>query len=166
MSEFNSMDGLVGASLARFARDETTFEWGAFAREAKRAANYACQLCRQSCEHMRLVVHHPFYVMGRRKWEYELKDVQVLCQPCHDAMHERLNDFRRYVFGGLTPESMRVLNGALTVGVQVYGPMVLARAVAELVSAPGAVERFSAAWREVVRTEDFTEQKATKGTKE
>lgn len=148
MSEFTRIDELVGSSRARFARDETTFEWGAFAREAKRAANYACAMCRQSGEHVRLVVHHPFYVVGRRKWEYALKDVQVLCQPCHDRMHERLNEFRQHVFAGLTPESMRVLNGALTVGLKGYGPMVLARAVAELVASPGAVQRFSDAWRE------------------
>lgn len=148
MSEFKAFDELVQANRAKFAREETTFEWRAFAQEAKRAANYACQICRQGGSHMTLRVHHPFYVVGRHKWEYELSDVQVLCNPCHEAIHERLQEFRQYVFPRLTPEAMRVLNGALSVGVVGYKPMMLARAVAEMVGSPGAVQRFSDAWRE------------------
>lgn len=148
MSEFRDMEELIGAKRARFAQDETTFEWGAFAREAKRAANYSCQICRQGGPYVMLSVHHPFYEPGRRKWEYELKDVQVLCQPCHEKMHVCLQDFRKFVFPRLTPQTMRMLNGALSVGLENYEASELARAVAELVSSPGAVKRFSEAWRE------------------
>lgn len=148
MSEFRSIDELIGAKRARFAQDETTFEWREFATRAKRSANYACQLCRKGGPHVCLVVHHPFYELGRRKWEYEFKDVQVLCQPCHELMHERLQEFRRHVFARLTPQSMRVLNGALSVGLEHYDASVLARAVAALVSSPGAVKRFADDWRE------------------
>jgi len=148
MSEAKSFNELLEGRRAKFEQDHTTFEWRAFTQEAKRAANYACQLCRQGGPHMTLMVHHPFYVAGKRKWEYEISDVQVLCGPCHEAMHKRLQQFRQYVFPRLTPEAFRVLNGALSVGVVGYNAMVLARAVANMVASPGAVKRFSDDWRE------------------
>lgn len=148
MSEARSMDEIVGMNRAKFQRDETTFEWNAFAKEAKRAANYSCQICKRGGPAIQLAVHHPFYEVGRRKWEYKLSDVQVLCQPCHEDMHEALQAFRRYVFSRMTPRGLQVLNGALVVGLSRFDAGTLARAVASLVSAPSALQRFADEWRD------------------
>lgn len=34
-----------------------------------------------------LQIHHPKYIYGRMAWEYTCKEVQVLCEKCHAAVH-------------------------------------------------------------------------------
>lgn len=130
-------------------RERTTMEWRAFSDRCKEAADFACQICRQRKEGVRLVVHHPFYVSGRRLWEYELHEVQVLCggeHGCHSRMHERLEQFKRYVFPRLTPDAFAHLNGALSVGLRAYGAERVGYAVAELLSDGRLTARYADAW--------------------
>lgn len=61
-------------------------------------------------------------------------------------MHERLTEFRKHVFRGLKPDSFRVLNGALAVGLTEHDPLEFCYAVAEMAASPGSVKRFCAAW--------------------
>jgi hypothetical protein len=147
MSDARSFQELVGQRLARFAAQEKTFEWRAFATRAKEAAGWQCQICKRSGTTRTLSVHHNYYDATRPKWDYELSDVRVLCGECHAGLHERLNEFRRYVFARLTPESFGVINGALSVGLVGYRPMMLAYALAELVGSPSSVERFASSYK-------------------
>lgn len=38
-------------------------------------------------------VHHNGYVSGREPWEYELHEVKVLCEACHETIHELQKEF-------------------------------------------------------------------------
>lgn len=147
MSDARSTAEIVGERLARFADQERTFEWRAFAMRAKEAAQWKCQCCGISGRAGTLAVHHPFYEPHRCKWEYELHEVMVLCHGCHERLHEQLNRFKREVFRQLTPETFEVINGALATGLAAYRPRLLAFAIAEMVASPGSVERFAAAWK-------------------
>lgn len=121
-------------------------EWQVFAHRVREANNFACALCRLG--HKELNVHHHAYEPGRKPWEYEVSEVTLLCRPCHQAMHDGLQNFRRYVFARMTPRGMQVLNGAMAVGLERFDAGTLARAVACLVSSPGAVRRFAEDWRD------------------
>lgn len=147
MSDERSVEEIVGARMAMFAQQERTFEWRAFANRAKEAAQWRCQSCGKSGNGGTLAVHHPFYEPHRKKWEYELSEVMVLCGECHGGLHDELKRFRKEVFAHLTPEAFGLLNGALSVGLVAYRPRVLAFAISEMVSSPASVERFAGAWK-------------------
>lgn len=34
-----------------------------------------------------LQIHHTFYIMGKMPWEYDIKDMRVLCKKCHQRIH-------------------------------------------------------------------------------
>lgn len=57
--------------------------------QAMEAAEFHCQRCFDG--ETTLNVHHKFYVKGRMVWEYELHELQVLCEPCHEVQHQ-VND--------------------------------------------------------------------------
>lgn len=54
--------------------------------EALNAAEFECNKCgdKESTLH----VHHRKYVKGRSAWEYELSELQVLCETCHGVTHD------------------------------------------------------------------------------
>lgn len=53
--------------------------------EAMQRAEFTCDSC---CDgNTQLHVHHRRYVKGRAIWEYELDELSVLCEPCHEAQH-------------------------------------------------------------------------------
>ena len=43
-----------------------------------------CQICRTSNN---LQVHHTKYIEGRKAWEYENEDLQLVCEKCHTEIH-------------------------------------------------------------------------------
>jgi 5-methylcytosine-specific restriction endonuclease McrA len=49
--------------------------------EVLNSKDWTCEACGsvEKCLH----VHHKKYVYGRNPWEYELKDLSVLCEDCH-----------------------------------------------------------------------------------
>lgn len=53
--------------------------------EAMEAAEFTCQRCYD--KDTTLNVHHRRYVKGRKVWEYELRELEVLCEPCHEEFH-------------------------------------------------------------------------------
>lgn len=60
------------------------------------AASFRCVCC-ESTEKT-LHVHHKSYVKGRMAWEYELHELEALCEDCHEAAHaakERLDEVLR-----------------------------------------------------------------------
>lgn len=34
-----------------------------------------------------LQIHHTFYIRGKMPWEYDIKDMRVLCRTCHQRIH-------------------------------------------------------------------------------
>ena len=34
-----------------------------------------------------LQIHHTFYISGKMTWEYDVKDMRVLCKKCHQRIH-------------------------------------------------------------------------------
>ena len=34
-----------------------------------------------------LQIHHTFYISGKMPWEYDIKDMRVLCKMCHQRIH-------------------------------------------------------------------------------
>lgn len=54
--------------------------------ERLNAARFSCENCGD--ETTELHVHHPEYFRGRKAWEYEDDELEVLCKPCHSKHHE------------------------------------------------------------------------------
>ena len=54
--------------------------------EAMEAAQFSCEDCGDT--ETTLNVHHQRYVKGRMIWEYELHELMVLCEPCHQTQHQ------------------------------------------------------------------------------
>lgn len=50
------------------------------------AAEFTCQSCFDSSS--TLHVHHTRYIKGRDPWEYEDRELWVLCEDCHSSLHE------------------------------------------------------------------------------
>ena len=122
----------------------STDEWKTFAKENRERVGNACEICKRGDR--RLNVHHIAYKQGMEPWEYDVGDVVVLCEVCHNEMHAELQKFRQYVFGKLTPQAFKILNGALAVALRTYEPLVFAHALAEFVSTPSLVKRYADAW--------------------
>lgn len=53
--------------------------------EALETAEFTCQRCFDT--EAQLHVHHKRYVKGRTVWEYDLAELAVLCDSCHDIAH-------------------------------------------------------------------------------
>jgi hypothetical protein len=51
------------------------------------AAGWKCVEC--GAEEQQLHVHHKRYIAGAKPWEYEDKDLVVLCERCHEKAHGR-----------------------------------------------------------------------------
>lgn len=44
-----------------------------------------------------LHVHHRIYIRGRDPWEYEDSDLRLICEECHDFIHQTEQDFRAFI---------------------------------------------------------------------
>jgi hypothetical protein len=55
--------------------------------EAMSSAQWLCQRCPSNDNAIALHVHHMDYVPGRAPWEYELRELLVVCEPCHKELH-------------------------------------------------------------------------------
>lgn len=53
--------------------------------EALSARDFACEVCYDG--ESTLHVHHKQYFKGRDPWEYEINQLSVLCESCHEAQH-------------------------------------------------------------------------------
>lgn len=68
-------------------------QWQKKRLEAMEAAGFICRICGDNDS--QLHVHHKRYVKGRKIWEYDLSELSVLCETCHEEAHfqkEVLND--------------------------------------------------------------------------
>src|SRR5688572_480098 len=60
-------------------------QWQRKRLEALENADWQCENCGD--KDMTLNVHHKRYVKGRKVWEYDLHELAVLCEPCHETEH-------------------------------------------------------------------------------
>lgn len=116
-------------------------EWRKFRKNMRQTKGDCCACCKSGTG--RLELHHLFYESSREPWEYEAHELVLLCEHCHRSMHVELQNFRKFVFGYLTPRALQVINGALRVGLEIHKPIIFAHAIAEFVSDSRAVERFA-----------------------
>jgi hypothetical protein len=61
--------------------------------EAMECAGFCCESCESKDD--QLHVHHRRYVKGRQIWEYDIKELSVLCGSCHEQAHADLEVFRQ-----------------------------------------------------------------------
>lgn len=54
--------------------------------EVMQDAEFRCKVCYDDSS--TLNVHHKEYIKGREPWEYDAKQLTVLCEGCHSAQHE------------------------------------------------------------------------------
>lgn len=54
--------------------------------EAMERSGFACEVCYD--DEQTLHVHHKQYFKGRDPWEYDDKQLAVLCESCHGMQHE------------------------------------------------------------------------------
>lgn len=61
-------------------------QWQRRRLERLQAANYACESCEGT--EATLHVHHRRYFRGRMVWEYSDAELEVLCEECHERVHQ------------------------------------------------------------------------------
>lgn len=54
--------------------------------DVMQANDFACQLCGDKTE--TLNVHHKTYIKGRKIWDYEVSQLECLCETCHATTHQ------------------------------------------------------------------------------
>lgn len=52
--------------------------------------SFSCTECKNDKD--TLHVHHKQYINGRQPWEYELQDLDTLCETCHQKEHDLIPD--------------------------------------------------------------------------
>ncbi|HWW29928.1 MAG TPA: HNH endonuclease signature motif containing protein [Steroidobacteraceae bacterium] len=58
-------------------------------------AEFTCEICTDT--RTTLHVHHRVYERGRNPWDYDLDDLEVLCEGCHEIKHEQLAVLNRVI---------------------------------------------------------------------
>lgn len=77
-------------SYADLLRDP---RWQRRRLEVMKHAEFRCEACGD--DKTTLNVHHVVYVKGRKPWEYEQKDLQCLCEPCHAELTKDIRGAQR-----------------------------------------------------------------------
>ena len=65
----------------RLLEDE---RWKEFRLKVMSERGNKCECCGGT--HI-LQIHHTFYISGKMPWEYDIKDMRVLCKKCHQRIH-------------------------------------------------------------------------------
>lgn len=61
-------------------------KWKAFRTFIFAVRGHKCEKCGETTS---LQIHHPKYISGRMAWEYNCKEVKVLCRKCHATLHDK-----------------------------------------------------------------------------
>jgi len=137
----HSTNAILGKTYAQKLASE---DWLRFSENVRRDRGNACECCRRT--NVVTQVHHVFYEPGKEPWQSKQEDVILLCEVCHRGLHVELQEFRRVVFKGLSPQAFRVLNSALVIGIHQYDPLIFAHALSEFVKNKRLVENHAKAW--------------------
>lgn len=142
MSEANSIAEILNPQAKKtYAQKLKDPRWDARRRQRISNAQGFCHSCRMG--NKKLQIHHNFYDFSRDPWEYEDHELKCLCESCHERFHEQLTIFKRDILPLLDIRSLEVLNGALAVGVKFQKPLVMAHALAAIVSDPDQAEKLA-----------------------
>lgn len=79
--------------------------------EALEAALFTCNRCYDN--ETQLHVHHKRYVSGRKIWEYEVSELEVLCDECHAIAHDDKERFQQ-IQGRICSEGLCEITHVLT----------------------------------------------------
>lgn len=120
--------------------DSEVWRWKSAA--VRKGAGNQCQICKRTDKITH--VHHWCYVPGKKIDQYENWQLALLCEDCHEAMHQQLNVFRRMVFSKQTPRSFKLLNAALVEGLSKTDALTLSYAILGLMNRPGFVYEWAA----------------------
>ncbi len=66
--------------------------WQKLRLEAMQKAEFRCEVCMD--DESSLNVHHKEYFKGHEPWEYDVEQLAVLCEPCHESHHDEFNVLR------------------------------------------------------------------------
>lgn len=69
-----------------------TSKWKKFSLEVKKRDGFKCVKCGDT---KMLQSHHKLYIEGRKPWDYDLEDLETLCDTCHKNAHKgkKIADF-------------------------------------------------------------------------
>ena len=60
--------------------------WQRMRLEVMQRAGFECEICGKADD--TLNVHHKIYRKGAAPWEYESRELQCLCEDCHETFHD------------------------------------------------------------------------------
>ena len=63
--------------------------WQKLRLEAMQKADFACESCGDN--ESTLNVHHKEYFKGHEPWEYRSDQLSVLCETCHESIHDEFD---------------------------------------------------------------------------
>ncbi|AYO54926.1 HNH endonuclease [Acinetobacter wuhouensis] len=72
------------------SKDYRNNAWFEFRENAFNKLGHHCNHCSRNSDEVVLQVHHKVYIEGRKPWEYNLSDCEVLCRGCHAREHEQI----------------------------------------------------------------------------
>jgi len=88
--------------------------------EALESAKFICNRCFD--DEKQLHVHHKRYVSGRKIWEYEISELEVLCDDCHELAHDEKERFQQ-IQGRICSEGLGEITHVLTGYLEkIHGP--------------------------------------------
>ena len=64
--------------------------WFEFREEAFNRLGCRCSRCFRDDTEVTLQVHHKTYYQGRKIWEYDFHDCEILCKGCHARLHGQI----------------------------------------------------------------------------
>lgn len=82
------LPGLNGTDMGKPTYSELLRDprWQKVRLKKLESSNWCCERCFDS--ETTLNVHHKRYVKGRMPWEYDERELAVLCETCHEGEHE------------------------------------------------------------------------------
>lgn len=60
--------------------------WQKLRLKAMEATDFSCEICGD--DEATLNVHHKEYFKGHEPWDYNIGQLSVLCEDCHEAQHD------------------------------------------------------------------------------
>lgn len=66
--------------------------WQKLRLEVMAANDFCCEVCGDSTSTLK--VHHKEYFKGHEPWEYEIKQLAVLCESCHESTHDGFDSLK------------------------------------------------------------------------
>lgn len=66
--------------------------WQKLRLKAMEAKDFSCEICGDN--ESTLNVHHKEYFKGHEPWDYNIGQLSVLCEGCHEALHDNADSLK------------------------------------------------------------------------